>query len=169
LSPGRALALLAVSLGPLSVVSESSGMQPVATWMEVREQAACEAMRDDYCLGRYGFTIKANGRFTAGPSERGSKVEGSIEAAELQRIGSLVGDFAPELAHAQRTCMPRGVPGIRDQLDITFSDGTVVRAYDLGGVPGKVCYVGAWDRVQVLHEYVRGLMSRYYPVPFPAR
>jgi hypothetical protein len=32
---------------------------------------------------------------------------------------------------------------------------------------GKVCYSGGTrNRIRYLHEYLRTLMTRYYPVPF---
>jgi hypothetical protein len=163
------LGLLAALLEPPSLLDGSSGMRPATTWLQVREQTTCEAMQDDHCLGRYGFTVEASGRFIAGPSDRGSKVEGTIEPAELQRIASLAGRFSPQLGPGQKNCSLRTLPGIRDQVDIAFSDGAVVRTYDLGGTPGKLCYIGAWSQAQRLHDVLHKLMSRYYPVPFPAR
>jgi hypothetical protein len=138
-----------------------------AAWLEVREQTACEAMQDGYCLGRYGFTIKHDGTFIAGPSGRGIKTEGRLERQELQRLREFIGQLSTMLPSEEKNCGPGGLPGIKDQMDITFSDGQVVRAYDLGGSVGKVCYIGARDRVHKLHEYLHKLMTRYYPVPFP--
>jgi hypothetical protein len=71
------------------------------------------------------------------------------------------------LPNEEKNCEPGGLPGIKDQVDITFSGGQVVRAYDLGGRIGRVCYVGNKNRVRKLHEYLHELMTRYYPVPFP--
>jgi hypothetical protein len=56
---------------------------------------------------------------------------------------------------------------MRDQVDITLSDGVVVRVYDLGGRVGTACYVGNWERVRDLHKHLHELMGQYYPVPFP--
>jgi hypothetical protein len=52
-------------------------------------------------------------------------------------------------------------------MDITFPSGQVVRAYDLGGSIGKICYFGVWEDVRKVHAYLHKLLSRYYPVPFP--
>jgi hypothetical protein len=138
-----------------------------AAWLEVREQTACEGMQDDYCLGRYGFTIKHDGTFIAGPSGLETKVKGRLERQELRRLRELIGQFSTMFPSEEKNCEPGGLPGIKDQVDITFSGGHVVRAYDLGGRIGKVCYVGNKDRVRKLHEYLHDLMTRYYPVPFP--
>jgi hypothetical protein len=61
-----------------------------------------------------------------------------------------------------------GLPGIKDQVDLTLASGAVVRIYDLGGRGGEVCYIGRWDNVHELHQYLPALMSRYYPVPYPS-
>jgi hypothetical protein len=156
-----------VALGePLEIRDAVSAMASPA-WLEVREQMACEAMPDDYCLGRYGFTIKHDGTFTAGPSGRGTKVEGRIERQELRRLRELVGQLSTTLPTGEKSCGPGGLPGIKDQVDIMFSGESVVRAYDLGGSVGKICYVGSRDRAHKLHDYLHKLMTRYYPVPFP--
>jgi hypothetical protein len=138
-----------------------------ASWLEVKEQTACEAMQHNYCLGLYGFTIKHDGTFIAGPSDQGIKAEGRIEPEELEQLEELIGQLLPSLSSGERICDNGGPPGIRDHLDIAFASGPVVRAYDLGGSVGKLCYLGLWDHVRGLHEYLRTLMSRYYPVPFP--
>jgi hypothetical protein len=140
---------------------------PSATWVEVREQTACEAMQDDYCLGRYGFTIKRDGTFIAGPSGQGGKAEGRIKPQELRRLGELIAQLSANHSPGERTCDPGGPPGIRDQVDITFPSGRVARAYDLGGSVGKICYIGVWEDVRKLHAYLHRLLNRYYPVPFP--
>ena len=138
-----------------------------AAWLEVREMTACEAMKDDYCLGRYGFTIKHDGTFLAGPSTGGSKAQGRIERMELLRLRELIGQLSATLPGQDRVCDSGGLPGIKDRLDIMFTGGPVVRAYDLGSPVGRICYVGDRDPVHKLHEYLRALMTRYYPVPFP--
>jgi hypothetical protein len=150
----------------MEIRGAASAMAPAA-WLEVREQTACEAMQDDYCLGRYGFTIKHDGTFIAGPSGRGSKAEGRLKRQELRWLRELIGKLSTTLPSGEKNCDPGGLPGIKDRVDITFSGGQVVRAYDLGGSVGKICYIGTWDRVRKLHEYLRELMTRYYPVPFP--
>jgi hypothetical protein len=158
-----------IALGePVAFNDAVSGLAP-AVWLEVKEQTACEAMHNDYCLGFYGFAIKHDGTFTAGPSDRGIKAQGQIEPQELQQLKELIGQLLPSLSAGERHCDAGGLPGIRDQLDIALADGQVARVYDLGGSIGKVCYLGFWDYVRRFHEFLQTLMSRYYPVPFPKK
>ena len=158
--------VLAALSKPLALREEASdAASPV--WLEISERTTCEAMQDDYCLGRYGFTIKHDGRFLAGPSPQGSKVEGRVKSSELKRLAELVIQVSAKSANGEMVCGPGGVAGIKDQVEVTFKAGQVVRAYDLGGSVGKICYVGSWDNVRRLHQYLRNLMTRYYPIPFP--
>jgi hypothetical protein len=168
--PGATVAWLLgifLALGEPVAISDAAPATLSAAWLDVREQTACEAMQDDYCLGRYGFTIRQDGTFIAGPSAQGSKVEGRIARQELRRLRELIGRLSWGLSSGERICEPGSLPGIRDQVDITFADGSVARAYDLGGSVGKICHLGARDRARALHAYLRRLMTRYYPVPFP--
>jgi hypothetical protein len=168
--PGAAAAWLLgifLALGEPLAVSDAASATLSAPWLEVREQTTCEAMQDDYCLGRFGFTIRQDGTFMAGPSARGRKVEGRIARHELRRLRELIGRLSWGLSSGEKICEPGALPGIRDQVDITFAGGSVARVYDLGGSVGKICHLGARSRALALHAYLRKLMTRYYPVPFP--
>jgi hypothetical protein len=144
-------------------------LTPAATWLEVSERTACEAMQDEQCVGRYGFTIRRGGTFVAGGSGGSRTIEGKLALQELQKLDLLIRAASTSARSGERTCRKGGLPGIRDQVDLTFADGTVIRLYDLGGQVGQACCVGSWDRVGRLHDYLRRLMSRYYPVPFPTQ
>jgi hypothetical protein len=30
-----------------------------------------------------------------------------------------------------------------------------------------LCHAGEWDRIRALHDHLRKLLSRHYPMPFP--
>jgi hypothetical protein len=160
------IGILAALGKPLALREEASDA-PSPVWLEISERTTCEAMQDDYCLGRYGFMIKHDGRFLAGPSPQGSRVEGRVKSSELKRLGALVVQISASATNEERLCDPGGVPGIKDQVDVTLTAGQVVRAYDLGGSVGNLCYVGSWDNARRLHQYLRKLMTQYYPIPFP--
>ena len=155
------------ALGEPLASPDGPSMTPAAPWLEVSERTACEAMQDQYCVGRYGFTIHHDGTFVVGASGGVGTTQGKITPQELQRLGSLIGEASPSALGGERTCNKGGLPGIKDQVDLTLASGAVVRIYDLGGRVGEVCYIGKWDNVHKLHQYLRALMSRYYPVPYP--
>jgi hypothetical protein len=140
---------------------------PAAAWLRVTERVACEAMLDDYCLGRYGFTVNSDGTFVAGPSAEGRKIEGRIREQELKQLGALIRQLPASASSAERRCNKGGLPGIKDQIDLTFSSGSAIRIYDLGSSVGETRYIGRWDNVNRVHHYLHKLMTRYYPVPFP--
>jgi hypothetical protein len=157
--------ILVASPVPLAFCAVAAPASPI--WLETKEQTTCEAMQDDYCLGHFGFTIKLDGTFIAGPSSLGSKIEGRIKPRELQRLKELIEHLSRSLPRGERTCERGGLPGIKDQVDITLTTGFVARAYDLGGTIGKTCYLGTEIHSRQLHEYTRRLMKRYYLIPFP--
>jgi hypothetical protein len=131
--------ILAVSHETLSV-SKAAILPAPAIWSEAGEETTCEAMQDDYCLGRYGFAINRDGTFIAGPSDSGSKVQGRIKSRELQRLGLLIQHFSRDLPSGEKTCNSGELVGIKDQVDVTFTNGTVVKVYDIRN--GHNCYVG---------------------------
>ena len=104
-----------------------------SSWLQMREQTTCEAMRDEYCLGRYGFTIHRDGTFLTGPSEEGRKSEGRISSEEMQELEALMQPILRDAPASQMTCEPGHSPGNKDQVDVTFVGELVVRIYDLGG------------------------------------
>jgi hypothetical protein len=59
-----------------------------SSWVQVREQTACEAMNPQYCVGRYGFTVHNDGTFLVGPADNGVSMAGGLSAAELAQISS---------------------------------------------------------------------------------
>jgi hypothetical protein len=155
-----------VALGMPSVSPDAQSIVPAAAWLKVSETAACEAMQDDYCLGRYGFTINNDGTFVAGPSGQGRKKEGRIRKKELRQLRELIRQMGLSASDKERSCDKGGLPGIKDQIDLTFTTGSVIRIYDLGGSVGEICYIGHREKVDRMHKYLHKLMSRYYPVPF---
>lgn len=164
----RAFCLVGVLIASAqaSVISNAAPRQPSRIWLEAKEQTTCEAMQDTYCLGRYGFAIKHDGTFTAGPTDQGTRAEGRIEIAELQRLGELIGGLAKTLQSERRSCEPGGLVGIKDQVDVTFA-AFAATLYELAN--GRICYLGTRSALQRLHEYLRSLMKKYYPIPFSTR
>jgi hypothetical protein len=145
--------------------SDAAFLLKSGIWLETKERTTCEAMQDDYCLGRNGFTIKHDGGFIAGPSDLGSKAVGRIKPRELQQLRELIEHLSQSLPNGKRTCEPGGLVGIKDQLDITLMTGFVARVYDLG--IDSTCYLGTKTHARQFHAYMRSLMKRYYPIPFP--
>src|SRR5215831_2297482 len=156
-----------VAISEVLAVSVAASTRPAAPWVEIRESTACEAMQDEYCLGRYGFRIRSDSAFVAGGSGAGRTIEGRIATGELQQLSLLVREASTGVQDTEERCRKGSVPGVKDQIDLEFADGIVVRIYDLGGQVGQVCHVGSRRSVHRLHEYLQTLMKRYYPLPFP--
>jgi hypothetical protein len=156
-----------IALGDPLAASVAPAMTQTVPWLQISERTACEAMQEAYCAGRFGFTIRQDGSFVAGEFGAGRTVEGKIAPEELQQLSLLIREASPGATGGEQTCRKGGLPGVKDQVDLTLTGGAVVRIYDLGSRVGHVCHVGNWHRVRRLHDHLRSLMSRYYPVPFP--
>ena len=157
--------VLSVLDSPLTASDGTSG-NVSNDWIRLRQQATCEAMQDEYCLGRYGFTIRRDGTFQAGPSAQGRKAEGRITPAELQELETLMASVSPDAPPGEVSCTTGGVPGVKDQVDVTFTAGPALRIYDLGGSVGQLCYRGNRESAERLHQFLRKLLTQYYPIPF---
>ncbi|HEX7156970.1 MAG TPA: hypothetical protein VF229_07120, partial [Burkholderiaceae bacterium] len=153
--------------GSALLAADGGAGGPAPSWLEVRQATACEAMRDEYCLGRYGFTVRRDGTFVAGPSDKGVEVSGRITDQEANALRALLDGLSAQALAREDSLQQRSLPGVRDQLDIRFADGSVIRAYDLGAAPNRVRFRGEWASSRRLHDFIAGLMQTYYPIPFP--
>src|SRR5260221_13952401 len=72
------------AFGKPLVSPDALSIVPAAAWLKVSERVACEAMQDDYCLGRYGFTIDSDGTFVAGPPGGGGQSHGGATPKERE-------------------------------------------------------------------------------------
>jgi hypothetical protein len=160
------IAVLSMLGSPLLAADGGPG-GPAPSWLEVRQSTACEAMRDEYCPGRYGFTVRRDGTFVAGPSDKGVEVSGRITDQESRSLRALLDGLSAQALAREDSLEQRSLPGVRDQLDIRFVDGSEIRAYDLGPAPNRIRFRGDWASCLRLHDFVAGLMRTYYPVPFP--
>ena len=102
-----------VAISEVLAVSLAASTRPAAPWVEIRESTACEAMQDEYCLGRYGFRIRAEGTFVAGGSGAGRTIEGRIATGELQQLNLLIRGVATDVQDTEKRCRKGSVPGIK--------------------------------------------------------
>ena len=157
-------ALLAAATAALSACGSGSPGGPDVTWVQVTEKTACEALVPAFCVGLYGFTVTSDGRYTAGPADDGTKLEGSLTDTERVRLSSDAAALAANLGVAEVCDSAGTVPGVGDSVDMYDSRNMVTRVYDLGL---KTCYRGGRTRATQLHDDLAALMARYYPRPFP--
>jgi hypothetical protein len=156
---------LAAAFAALSTAACGSPSAPDANWVEVTEHTTCEALRPQFCLGAFGFTVQNDGHFTVGPGEGGTMVTGTVTEAERARLGVDAALVSATLT-TSATCEPtQTVPGISDRVDFTDSRVGSVAVYEVG--VGSVCYRAGRDQTVKLHTDLAALMAKYYPSPFP--
>src|SRR2546427_743063 len=82
-------------------------------WAQVKTERSCEALNPVYCLGLYGFTVRRDGGFTAGPSDQGVVVSGAVSADELGRLSSDVSALSASSLRGAPSCDPGHLgPGV---------------------------------------------------------
>jgi hypothetical protein len=133
-----------------------------SSWVQVREQTACEAMNPQYCVGRYGFTVHNDGTFLVGPADSGVTMSGGLSAAELAQISSDAGALSSSNLRGAPECdSGRIIPGTGLSVDMTLNDQTLVKVVE------NLCYRGGRDRAVKLRDDIETLTQKYYPRPFP--
>ena len=134
--------------------------------MAVAEHTSCEALRPQYCVGAFGFTVQSDGRFTVGPADNGATVTGSITSSELMHLLADAAPVSASLTDRPLCDAAPTIPGVTDRLDLTEPGQGAVPVYQVG--TGSVCYRAGREQTSKLHDDLAALMATYYPRPFPA-
>lgn len=138
-----------------------------AKWKSIHEKTTCEAVAPGSCIGEYGFTIDAMGRFTAGPSPSGLHVEGKLSPSELKKLQQAIDNDAKKGAGLSEMCTAsRMIPGSSDRLTIT-STKSRERVIYRRDRPNETCFSGNRDAATKLHDVMQSLMAEHYPQHFP--
>jgi hypothetical protein len=157
----------AASLLVLFACGMTDPVGPNGGWVQVKEQTTCEALAPAYCVGAFGFTVQNDGRFTVGPAEDGSTLNGALSESERAQLSSDAALVGADLAGSPQCDPGTAVAGVSDEVDLLDARIGSVRVFDLGGTVGRTCYRGGRDHAIQLHTDLATLMSRYYPRPFP--
>ena len=153
-------------MAALVLAACGSPSAPDSSWVQVSEHTTCEALAPQYCTGAFGFSVRSDGRFTVGPSESGTTLTGSITDPERVLISADAAQLSTSLTTTP-TCDPAPTPpGVGDRVDLTDSRAGTVAVYEVG--IGSVCYRARREQATKLHADLAGLMTKYYPRPFPA-
>ena len=138
-----------------------------AKWKSIHEKTTCEAVAPGSCIGEYGFTIDANGKFTAGPAPSGLHVEGKLTPAELKKLQQAIADDAAKGEGLSEMCTAsRAIPGSSDRLTVMSSRGRERIVYRRER-PNETCFTGNRDAATKLHDVMQSLMAEHYPPHFP--
>ena len=126
----------------------------------------CEAMISKYCKGAFGYTIAANGSWTAGPDPAtGRAYNGELTSQEWSELRNLVKHFFAAKPNTNYTCPVRPiVPGISETIIVKVPGEPDVTLRGLGGKIDLNC--GAAVSGSPLFKKSDELMQRYYPEKF---
>ena len=184
LKPLFLFVVLACSGGDPTVSATEAVAAPPSGWSRVAERTTCDPLRPQDCLGAYGFSVSAEGRYTAGPDPVTGRVStGPLTSAELAALDAAIAAVVPREGERMvpvpppLTCIDRGetmplstaspelalhpvsLPGMGDVVDVEAA-GKLEDVYDLG--ESRVCYLGAGGLA--VHATLHALMSKYYPL-----
>ncbi|MES2298868.1 MAG: hypothetical protein V4582_17620 [Pseudomonadota bacterium] len=149
-------------------------------WSKLSTRSACEALVARACRGAYGFTVQAQGGYSAGPDPSGKTVTGQLTAAELAQLrmdASTVARGAAADAKGQCERESDTVPGSGSLATLTPAGGgadLVVRSAGLlaastvfDGPTINRCYFGGQREATIsLLADLDALEAKYYPQPF---
>jgi hypothetical protein len=149
----------------------SNQRQPLVgkQWDHLSEQKSCEAFNSDFCLGRYGFALDVQGNVTVGPAPNGTVIGNKISSDELSSLNSVVNAYVATVTSSLH-CSPIAIPGVSEQLSITFSDQTTHNVFTFrsnSSGAAETCIAGDQDALNRLDVVLNQLLAKYYPVPFP--
>lgn len=129
-------------------------------------RAQCEAMAPGACLGAYGFEMKADGVFSAGPSPAGRSVGGRMDAKDHKALASAVARVLADPEAGEVACGPiRGVPGAGETVAISANGRDLVLRGG-GGALDHRCVRGPVDTMDFIFRAAHRAMARGYPRPF---
>lgn len=136
--------------------------RPVGSdWLQVQEQTTCEALQPSACVGAFGFTLTRDGAVFLADH----KDPASLPASERTQ---LAGEIAALDLGARVECdASPTIPGVTDHVDVTMTDGSVVRVFDKGTTPNQTCYRGGREAAIRLHDDVAAQMAKLYGTTIP--
>ena len=152
----------------LSVIICGCGSSPGPTmqWAQLSEQSSCEAMDPSSCPSAFGFTVDAQGNFTAGPSPSGKIIQGAITAQELSTLNADANAIL--LTGAAQHCQSSQEPaGSSDAITASSAANMRLNIYSDNALKGT-CFAHSEAAATALRDFFHQLQGKYYPVPFPS-
>jgi hypothetical protein len=135
--------------------------------VSIRQSTFCEALPPENCVGEFGFTVDAQGNFTAGPSPSGNTITGTFTTEELAALQSAL---APVVQSSVLECHVIQPPFTSDDhVVVTFSDGSSapIAEQTFSNQQTQQCFRNGESGSQAFRDELDSLLVKYYPHPFP--
>jgi len=166
---------------PTSASQPAAPLQSVPAWT-VQLVSTCTTGTADQCVGSYGFSASADGKFQVGPGPQGQLVTGNLTPDELKslhdnvELGNAAGATASDASANEHLLDVSHAEACQD-IDRSYADGNdTVTLSSPGNAPKNVlrttdtgvCFdTETADQAEALHKTIRQLAVKYYPQPFP--
>jgi hypothetical protein len=130
-------------------------------------QSSCLDGQDDQCVGKYGFSVSADGKYLVGPGPKGQKIEGKLAEADFSELNAkLTAVMATATFDASRGEAHLSDVPYESNDSITLSrQGRSDKIAHNSGADFAYATASADDALS-LHKAIRDLAKSYYRLPF---
>ena len=151
-----------------SNVVGTSFLRSGGDWSVASETAECEAVVPAYCQGAYGFAIRVDGSWTAGPSPANAMASGTLTGDELNTLAADINALAANTpgsctSVANHTSGAPTIPGVRSVIALSTSNGRQLEVGGPGDLLSSACR-GSQASLAMWSEF-QTLLGKYYPRP----
>jgi hypothetical protein len=140
-------------------------------WKLVLQSKCAAASAAEQCVGFYGFTVSADGKFQVGPGPSGQLLNGILSAEENKALQDAYLSAAPsaQVLSANPSVCKASTDSSQDGATSTIqlirqgSEKALVTTEST-----QLCFQSAnFDAAQALHDEIWQLANKYYTLPFP--
>ena len=136
--------------------------------MKTIENTTCEAMKNDHCVGFFGFSVSNAGTYIVGPASDGQKLSGQISSDELLKLSTDADAVASGNTQRPPVCSASSlIPGVSDVVALILPDQSNVQVYSQTAFSS--CYLNDESADRKVQTDLHAIMAKYYPIPFPAQ
>src|SRR5678815_2861156 len=79
---------ISLILAALALAACGTDTTHESAWTQVSEHTGCEALSAQFCVGAFGFSVRADGSFTVGPAGGGQTLAGAITDSERAQLSA---------------------------------------------------------------------------------
>ena len=140
----------------------------VLPWKFNFKSVCAEGSDPTQCVGFYGFSVAADGTYSAGPAPAGQMLNGTLSTEEFATLSSAVAEASALVAvdaNGADTCVESDAITTTDTVTLAHLTKSAVIAHQTGD---QFCYKGGnAESSKALYAEIVTLAAKYYALPFP--
>jgi hypothetical protein len=150
-------------LGSGSQPGQSAQPQTGPVWTLTLKSTCVDAAQDQ-CVGKYGFSVSADGTYQVGPGPQGQLRTGKVTDSELELIKAKVENSTAPAANGENH--EGDFAHVANDTVSLARSGTAARMLVRNEGPELTFTVQSTVDAHALHAAIRGLANGYYRLPF---